>query len=326
MVLRCASVVASFAAAMFVGGAVVMPASAGASSTFVDVQSDGYGPALDVLAEEGVLSGCGDDRFCPDEELTRGQMATLIATALDLSDEGSGYFGDVDGTEHAQGINMLAAAGVTRGCSVVAFCPEERVTRGQLASLLVRGFEPSETDEVFFDDVDGVHAQAVNRLAAVGIAAGCSDSLVEFCPYEPVLRWQAALFIARSLDLIERVELSSLEQRREEQAAIEEEQRLEEERRLEEQQRAEREEQQRLERDRIWDSLAECESNGNWQANTGNGYYGGLQFHINSWHAVGGTGYPHHHTREEQIKRAELLLVQQGWGAWPTCSRLLGLR
>ncbi|MET0786946.1 MAG: transglycosylase family protein [Paenisporosarcina sp.] len=76
----------------------------------------------------------------------------------------------------------------------------------------------------------------------------------------------------------------------------------------------------------VWDRLAECESGGDWSINTGNGYYGGLQFALQSWQAVGGTGYPHEHSREEQIRRAEILLEMQGWGAWPTCSRKIGLR
>lgn len=76
----------------------------------------------------------------------------------------------------------------------------------------------------------------------------------------------------------------------------------------------------------VWDSLAECESGGDWSINTGNGYYGGLQFSAGSWAAVGGSGLPHQHSRAEQIKRAELLKAQQGWGAWPACSAKLGLR
>lgn len=76
----------------------------------------------------------------------------------------------------------------------------------------------------------------------------------------------------------------------------------------------------------IWDDLAECESSGDWSINTGNGYYGGVQFSIESWRAVGGEGHPHEATRDEQIKRAEMLLDIQGWNAWPTCSRKLGLR
>lgn len=75
----------------------------------------------------------------------------------------------------------------------------------------------------------------------------------------------------------------------------------------------------------IWDKLAACESGGNWQINTGNGFYGGLQFTISSWHAVGGFGYPNQASKAEQITRAQILQARQGWGAWPICSAKLGL-
>ena len=76
----------------------------------------------------------------------------------------------------------------------------------------------------------------------------------------------------------------------------------------------------------VWDRLAQCESSGNWSINTGNGYYGGLQFTLSTWRAYGGTGYPHQNSRAEQIRVAENVLAGQGWGAWPACSRRLGLR
>lgn len=75
----------------------------------------------------------------------------------------------------------------------------------------------------------------------------------------------------------------------------------------------------------VWDALADCESDGNWQANTGNGYFGGLQFTLSSWRWVGGTGFPHRASRAEQIARAERLLERQDWSAWPACARELGL-
>jgi hypothetical protein len=75
-----------------------------------------------------------------------------------------------------------------------------------------------------------------------------------------------------------------------------------------------------------WDALAECESGGNWSINTGNGYYGGLQFSLSSWQAVGGTGYPHEASRETQITMGQRLHEAQGWGAWPACTRELGWR
>ena len=75
-----------------------------------------------------------------------------------------------------------------------------------------------------------------------------------------------------------------------------------------------------------WDALAECESGGNWAANTGNGYYGGLQFSASTWRSVGGTGLPHEHSRETQILMGQRLQARSGWGQWPACSSELGLR
>ena len=76
----------------------------------------------------------------------------------------------------------------------------------------------------------------------------------------------------------------------------------------------------------VWDAVAACESGGNLAINTGNGYYGGLQFSASSWHAVGGSGLPHQASRATQIAMGERLRSAQGWGAWPSCSAQLGLR
>ena len=75
-----------------------------------------------------------------------------------------------------------------------------------------------------------------------------------------------------------------------------------------------------------WERLAQCESNGRWDTNTGNGYYGGLQFLPSSWELVGGRGMPHEADRFTQLRMAQRLLDVQGWDAWPECSRRLGLR
>jgi resuscitation-promoting factor RpfB len=77
--------------------------------------------------------------------------------------------------------------------------------------------------------------------------------------------------------------------------------------------------------DSVWDRLAECESGGNWSINTGNGFYGGLQFSLSTWRAYGGTGMPHEASREEQIAVAERVQDEQGWGAWPACTSKLGI-
>ncbi len=76
----------------------------------------------------------------------------------------------------------------------------------------------------------------------------------------------------------------------------------------------------------VWDRLADCESGGDWAANTGNGFFGGLQFVLSTWAANGGSGMPNQASREQQISVAERVLASQGWGAWPACSAQLGLR
>jgi resuscitation-promoting factor RpfA len=74
-----------------------------------------------------------------------------------------------------------------------------------------------------------------------------------------------------------------------------------------------------------WDAVAQCESGGNWHISTGNGYYGGLQFTLGTWHANGGSGNPAAASRSEQIRVAENTLASQGPGAWPVCGPRAGL-
>ncbi|GAB2658978.1 hypothetical protein GCM10027271_17090 [Saccharopolyspora gloriosae] len=79
----------------------------------------------------------------------------------------------------------------------------------------------------------------------------------------------------------------------------------------------------------VWDRLAHCESGGDWATNSGNGYYGGLQFDRRTWSAYGGgafAGLPHQASRDQQISVASSLREDRGgYGAWPSCARKLGL-
>lgn len=84
-----------------------------------------------------------------------------------------------------------------------------------------------------------------------------------------------------------------------------------------------------VENGEIWDRLAQCESTGNWAINTGNGFYGGIQFDQNTWERQGGLRYAPRAdlaTREEQIAIASVTQQRQGWGAWPACTARLGIR
>ena len=75
-----------------------------------------------------------------------------------------------------------------------------------------------------------------------------------------------------------------------------------------------------------FERLAQCESGGNWSINTGNGYYGGLQFNLATWRSVGMSGYPHQASKATQIAAGQKLHSARGWSPWPACSRKLGLR
>nr|WP_278189634.1 transglycosylase family protein [Brevibacterium sp. ZH18] len=75
----------------------------------------------------------------------------------------------------------------------------------------------------------------------------------------------------------------------------------------------------------VWDKVAECESGGDWHINTGNGYYGGLQFSKQTWNGFGGKGTADDHSKKEQIRIAQKVLKKQGPGAWPTCGKKAGL-
>ncbi|HSO49855.1 MAG TPA: S-layer homology domain-containing protein, partial [Acidimicrobiia bacterium] len=117
--------------------------------------------AIDKLGTAGVTQGCNppaNDRFCPDRLVTRGQMAAFLVRALGYSDDGGGdRFSDDDGSVFESAIDKLATAGVTQGCNPPVndrFCPDDPVTRGQMAAFLKRalgqfygptGVEPSMT-------------------------------------------------------------------------------------------------------------------------------------------------------------------------------------
>lgn len=106
------------------------------TSEFVDMRGHMFDDVVARLAEVRVTRGCSTDRFCPDDTLTRGQLAAFLTRALGL-DPGSGdHFADDNSSEFEADIEALLAAEVTSGCSDGQFCPEESVTRGQMAAML----------------------------------------------------------------------------------------------------------------------------------------------------------------------------------------------
>ena len=102
--------------------------------------------AINRVAAAGITGGCDEERFCPDGEITRAQLASFLARALDLPDPDSDAFTDDAGLAHEDAINRVAAAGITAGCGDGRFCPDAGVTKGQLIEFLRRAVDLAAPD------------------------------------------------------------------------------------------------------------------------------------------------------------------------------------
>ena len=199
--------------------AVVLALSAGVlgqaayGTDFADVRDGAvHGPAIDALDRVGVLEGteCAPDRFCPDEPISRGVMAVWLVRVLDGSDPlgaAGSSFADVDGAAWwAPFVERLATLEVTAGCAVdpLRFCPDDPVTRAQMASFLAHAFDLASGPPAGFQDVPAgaAHSGSIDAMAVAGITAGCSSDPLRFCPHDPVTRGQMATFLARAAGLV----------------------------------------------------------------------------------------------------------------------------
>ena len=165
---------------------------------FADIWSSPFRDDIVWLAEAGITNGCGDVWFCPTRGVTRGQMASFLARALDLAATATDYFGDDTGSIHEADINRVAAAGITDGCGGSSYCPSTVVSREQMASFLARALDLAATATDYFgDDTGSIHEADINRVAAAGITNGCSPG--SYCPTGIVTREQMAAFLHRAL-------------------------------------------------------------------------------------------------------------------------------
>ncbi|GMQ86514.1 MAG: hypothetical protein BMS9Abin07_2093 [Acidimicrobiia bacterium] len=178
--------------------------------TFTDDDGNVHEGMIEAIAAAGIAVGCNppqNDRYCPAASVTRGQMATYLAGALDLPAAGTNYFVDDDGSVYEDDNNKLAKAGITRGCNPPAnnrFCPESKVTRGQMAAFLVRAFAWSDrgAGNYFVDDDGSIFEGDIDKLAAAGVTKGCNPPANDrYCPDAPVRRDEMATLIGRALGL-----------------------------------------------------------------------------------------------------------------------------
>ena len=200
--------------ALIIGVLVALPAAATADGlapggSFVDDNGNIHEPDIEAIAAAGITIGCNppaNDQFCPEQPVTRAEMATFLTRALNLGEASVEPFSDITGSVHAGAINAIAAAGITKGCNPpdnTEFCPDDSVTRQEMASMISRAFRlPGAGSGPFTDLGNSVHTDDINALAASGITLGCNPPAnTEFCPGQIVTRAQMATFLTRALDL-----------------------------------------------------------------------------------------------------------------------------
>ncbi len=173
---------------------------------FTDIDSSIFFDDIIWLAGEGITRGCNADRteFCPNRSVTRGQMAAFLVRALNLTEHDNTIdFTDDDTSIFETDIEKLATAGITKGCGDgTTFCPNQSVTRGQMAAFLVRSYQLTAVDPAidFNDDNTSVFETDIEKLATAGITKGCGDGTT-FCPNQSVTRGQMAAFLRRAAAL-----------------------------------------------------------------------------------------------------------------------------
>lgn len=167
---------------------------------FADDDGSPYEPSIIKIADVGITSGCSTELYCPYGLVSRAEMATFLVRAFGLRSSSVDAFSDDGGSVHHASINALAAAGVTNGCQPGRYCPSSTVTRGELATFIMRALRlPTVSRDYFSDDNGSVHEAAINAVAAAGISTGCSAT--RFCPTQSVTREQMAGFLANALGL-----------------------------------------------------------------------------------------------------------------------------
>ena len=154
------------------------------------------------LAAMGITDGCLPSRFCPTAQVTRGEMAAFLVRALrlDPGQEEIDAFSDDNGSYFENEINTLHVHGITNGCAEAKFCPNQFITRGEMAAFLVRAFDlPESSGDSFSDDDRSFFEADIAALQTSGVTSGCSTG--RFCPDRPVSRQEMAAFLIRALAL-----------------------------------------------------------------------------------------------------------------------------
>lgn len=179
---------------------------------FSDDDDSVHEPDIERLAGEGITKGCNppdNTRYCPQRQITRGEIAAFIRRTLDLPAASADLFTDDEWSVFEDDINALTEAGIGFGCTETTYCPDEPLLRGEMAEMLVRAFagddpdryaNPAGTDH-FVDDGDSPYRESIDRLMAAGVTKGCNPPDNDrFCPQRALTRAEMASFFVRALE------------------------------------------------------------------------------------------------------------------------------
>ncbi len=177
------------------------------NGAFWDDEDSVHEGNINRIAEFGITRGCNpplNTRFCPDRNITRGQMAAFIRRALELPYSSNDYFSDDDGHLFEGDINAIGEAGIAFGCTETDYCPDAYLIRDEMAEFLVRAFGyPDVTTDFFSDDDENRFEDSINAIAAVDVTLGCNPPENDhFCPDRSLSRAEMASFFVRALGIL----------------------------------------------------------------------------------------------------------------------------
>jgi hypothetical protein len=172
--------------------------------TFADDDGSEHEADIEKLVATGVTKGCSTEPmlYCPDDSITRGQIAAFVARALALPPSDVDWFTDDDGTLFEPDINAVMAAGIGFGCEADRYCPDRPLLREEMATLLARAFGLVASGVDWFEDTAGnPHLLDIDAIATAGVTLGCQTEPALYCPRDTVTRAQMASFFSRAMGL-----------------------------------------------------------------------------------------------------------------------------
>lgn len=167
--------------------------------TFWDDDGSVHEGSIEWLADSGITKGCNGIQYCPEDTVTRGQMAAFLHRALGLPDGTGNTYSDDNSSIFEAEIQALAEAGIAEPCAAGKYCPDAPMTREMMAVFLTRARNlPASSGDRFVDDNSSPFEAEIQALAKSGITVGCSET--QYCPADAVTREQMATFLMRSFE------------------------------------------------------------------------------------------------------------------------------